>query len=274
MSNEKEDDKRRHKPTAAEKKKPAADRIGELLKQTKNDRKKTAYLMRDEGYSPTEIGSAFKEATGKGLSGQTWAQWKREDQAAEDVGKEAGPVLERREKAWMTTTLGRFKKLTDRVQAHIIEYGTYVYETIVPQVPADRPEDKVRNTEEWLRAAVEAFDPEKIQEIERFGATAFLAACQLKQQMTRFMSWADPSSRLQEMAMKCLYSPNPINEQAFNRLMSELMKTIYDVPRFGAGPKVEEMPGIINAYAEARGVPPEVAEKRMSAVVREVGESV
>jgi len=87
------------------------------------------------------------------------------------------------------------------------------------------------------------------------------------------MDWADPSSRLQEMAEKALYSPNQINEKAFNMLMLELVKSIRAVPRFGRGDRVSELPGIVKAYAQARGVSPEQAEEVYSDVLQEVGAS-
>lgn len=263
MSKEKDEKKKKHEPTAAAKLVDPQERVKKLLEETKGDRKKTALRMVAEEYGVTEIEAAFKKVTTKGIGPHTWAKWKAEAEADKKVGEVAGPVLAKEEQAWMSTVLAKFKTLTDRLQAQVINYGTYVLETVAPQVPADTPEEKIHNTLEFLRKAVAMVDPEKVEEIEKFGAAAFLAACTLKTQMAVFMSWADPSSRLQDMAMKCLYSPNPVNKEAFNKLMSELMKAIYQVPRFDRGPSREQIPGFIKAYARARGIPEEAAEARI-----------
>ena len=138
------------------------------------------------------------------------------------------------------------------------------------QVPAATPQDKVRNTKAWVADAVTAYQPEKLEEIEKFDATAFLAALEIKRQMSVFMDWAEPSKRLENLAEKALYSPNPLNMEAFRLLLTELMTTIHAVPRFQRGPKLEEVPGIIKAYASARGIPLERAEQRMQTVIKEV----
>ena len=254
---------------ASEAEDPAA-RAKVLLKQFGDDRKKAAYAMRQEGYSSPEIGAAFKVATGTGIGGREWSEWKKQDDVKEQVGEAAAPILAKQEAEFMVVVAAKFKKLNEILQTQVIEFGMYVLETVAPQVPADRPEDKIKNTLEWLKKAVTAFDPEEMMEIEKFGATAFLAAQELKAQINALMSWADPSSRLQEMAEKALYSPNPINEKAFNMLMLELVKSIHGVPRFGKGEKVSELPSIVLAYADARGVPAEDAEKIFEQVVREV----
>jgi hypothetical protein len=55
------------------------------------------------------------------------------------------------------------------------------------------------------------------------------------------------------MAERALYSPNPVNEMTFNKLMAELMKSIHAVPRFKGAVSAEEIPAIAEAYAKARG---------------------
>ena len=246
-------------------------RAKEMLKQFADDRKKAAYAMRAEGYSSPEIGAAFKVATGTGIGGREWGEWKLEEEKSKQVGEVAVPVLAKEEKAWMAEVAAHFKTLSDRMQTYVIDFGVFVLETVTPQVPVESPEEKMRRTKEWLKDAVAAFDPEAMREIEKFGAAAFLAAQELKAQITALMMWADPSSRLQAMAEKALYSSNPINEKAFNMLMLELVKSIHAVPRFGRAERVSELPGIVKAYADARGVAPEEAEEIMGEVVQEVG---
>lgn len=272
MSGEKKKSKKATVLSVAAIAKNPMERVKELMTETKGDRKKAALIMQGEGYRVGEIEHAFKIKTGKGIGSQVWKKWKDEGKAIEEVGEVAGPVLAKEEKAWMTTVLAKFKTLTERLQTHVIDYGIYVLETVAPQVPADTPEEKPRKTKEFLRKAVDMVEPEKVEEIEHFGATAFLAACELKRQMAEFMQWADPSSRLQAMAEKCLYSPNPINKVAFDKLMTELIKSIHATPRFRGGPRVEELPGITKAYAQARGVPLEVAQERMQTALSEVGD--
>lgn len=270
MSNPDKDEPKGGAPSkAADAKNPKA-RARQLLKEHEGDRKKAALAMRAEGYSPPEVGAAFKAVTGTGIGGKEWGEWKQGDKLKKEVGEVAGPVLAQEEKAWESTVLARFKTLTERLQTHVLDYGLYILDTVTPQVPADTPEEKVNNTLKWLRDAVTAFDPEKMMEIEKFGAAAFLAAQELKAQISELMTWADPSSRLQEMAEKALYSSNPINEKAFNMLMLELVKSINAVPRFGRGDRVSELPRIVKSYAEARGVTPEEAEEIMGEVVQEV----
>lgn len=250
-----------------------AERAKAMLKQFGDDRKQAAYAMRQEGYSSPEIGAAFKVATGTGIGGREWTEWKKQDDLKLKVGEAAAPILSKQETEFMAVVAAKYKKLNEMLQSQAIEFGMFILETVTPQVPADRPEDKVKNTLEWLRKAVSAFDPEVMMEIEKFGAAAFLAAQELKAQINELMAWADPSSRLQDMAEKALYSPNQINEKAFNVLMLELVKSIHGVPRFSRGEQVSELPGIVKAYAEARGVTPQEAEKIFGAVVQEVAAS-
>jgi len=226
--------------------------------------------MREEGYSSPEIGSAFKGATERGISGHEWAAWKKEDSIREQVAEVAAPILAAEDKAWMAEVTARFKKLSDLLQTYVMEFGVYVLEAVMPQVPAQSPQEKRSNTLRWLQDAVTAFQPEKMREVKKFGAAAFLAAQELKAQIGALMAWADPSSRLQEMAEKALYSPNPINEKAFNMLMLELVKSIHGVPRFGKGEQISEMPRIVQLYAEASGTPVGEAEELFGEVVKEV----
>lgn len=263
MSKPEEEKKKEAAPSKASEAKKSAERVKELLEQTQGDRKQAALTMLSEGYNGPEIGSAFKEATGEGFSGRTFAEWKREAEEAKKAGESAGPLLVTADKAFMAKALERFKTLTNELQAQIIDLGVFVMDTVTPQVPASRPEEKLKNTKEWLAKAVRSFDPEAIEEIEGFGATAFLAACELKKQISALMDWAEPSNRLQQMAEKALYSPNPINSEAFSMLMTELMRTIHEVPIFSGRPSVEDLPKIAKAYADARGIPLEEAEERL-----------
>ena len=270
MSSGKDEKKKAPEPTAAARARDPQARVKELLEQTKDDRKQAALTMVEDGYSISEIETAFKVATGKGIGGKQWGLWKREGEEALTLGEEAGSVAARREKAFETETLARFKQMTKEVQTRILDFGMYVYDVVIPQVQAATPQDKVRNTRAWLSQAVEAFQPEKMEEIEKFGAAAFLAALEVKRQMSVFMDWAEPSKRLENLAEKALYSPSPLNMEAFKLLLTELMTTIHAVPRFQRGPKLEEVPGIIKAYASARGIPLELAEQRMETVIKEV----
>lgn len=270
LSSGKDEKKKAPEPTAAARARDPQARVKELLEQTKDDRKQAALTMVEDGYSISEIETAFKVATGKGIGGKQWGLWKREGEEALTLGEEAGSVAARREKAFETETLARFKQMTKEVQTRILDFGMYVYDVVIPQVQAATPQDKVRNTRAWLSQAVEAFQPEKMEEIEKFGAAAFLAALEVKRQMSVFMDWAEPSKRLENLAEKALYSPSPLNMEAFKLLLTELMTTIHAVPRFQRGPKLEEVPGIIKAYASARGIPLELAEQRMETVIKEV----
>lgn len=269
-----EDEKKKSMPPseAAESKDPIA-RTRELYKETKEDRKKTALTMKAEKYNPSEISHALKVVSGTGINPAQWKEWSETGKLEQQVTEAAVPILTKQEAEFMIVVAAKFKKMNEILQTQVIEFGMYVLETVAPQVPAARPEDKINNTLEWLKKAVTAFDPEAMMEIEKFGATAFLAAQELKAQINVLMSWADPSSRLQEMAEKALYSPNPINEKAFNMLMLELVKTIHGVPRFSRGEQISELPGIVKAYAEARGVTVQDAEKIFGAVVEEVTEN-
>jgi len=273
LSDDEEESKKGMAPSGAAAAKDPKTRAEELRKETKEDRKKMALTMKAEGYNRVEISHAFKQVTGTGLGPAQWKEWDEEDKLRLQVGEVAGPVASQEEKAWMSTVLAKFKTLTERLQAQVLEFGLYVLETVTPQVPAATPEEKVRNTLEWLRKAVVAFDPEAMREIEKFGATAFLAAQELKRQIGELMEWADPSSRLQQMAERCLYSTNQINEKAFNMLMLELVRSIHQVPRFQGGAKVDELPKIIKSYAEARGLALDEAEEVMGEVLQEVASS-
>ena len=157
--------KKQDRPSKASEAKDPAARVKELLEQAKGDRKTAALTMQAEGFGVSEIEAAFKQLTGSGIGGKTWALWKQEGEAIEKAGESAGPLLVTSEKAFMAKALERFKTLTNEIQAQIIDLGVYVLETVAPQVPADRPEDKVKNTKEWLDQAVRAFQPEKIEEI-------------------------------------------------------------------------------------------------------------
>ena len=263
MSSSERDSTKQDRASKASEAKNPLERAKELLEQAKGDKKTAALTMQSEGFSVSEIEGAFKQATGAGIGGRVWAQWKQEDEATKKAGEEAGPILAKAEKAWDSEVLARFHSVTKEVQLHIIELGTYVFETVAPQVPTVRPEDKIRNTKEWLAKAVMSFQPDKIEEIEEFAATAFLAACKVKMQISQFMDWAEPSRRLQEIAEKALYSTNPINVDAFNLLLQELMRTIHEVPSFSGKPTVEELPIIAKAYADARGITLEEAETRL-----------
>lgn len=250
---------------AAEAKDPAV-RVRELLAETKDDRKKSALTMRAEGYSPPEIGAAFKAVTGTGIGGKEWGEWKLQDKQEVEARDLAGVVLTAEEKAFASTVAAKLHSLNEKLQGLIIDLGLYVFESVTPLVPAETAEEKVKNTKQWLQDAVAAFDPERWEEAEKFGAAAFLAACTLKRQMNEFMEWADPSSRLQEMAERALYSPNPVNEMAFDRLMVELMRSIHAAPRFKGAASAEEIPAITEAYAHARGIPVEQATARMQSL--------
>ncbi|MBA7703591.1 hypothetical protein ES703_112377 [subsurface metagenome] len=262
--------KRPPEPSKAAKAKDPPTRVDELLKQFEGDRKRAAITMLTEGYNTVEIGTAFKTATTKGISGRTWEKWKKEADLIQKLGPDAAAVVEQREKVFETETLARFKTMTNESQTRILSFGMYVSDVVTPQVPAATSKDKEKNTIKWLSRAVEAFQPEKMEEIEKFGATAFWAALELKRQMIVVMNWAEPSKRLENLAEKALYSPNPINTEAFRLLLNELMTTIRAVPRFTRGPKLEEVPGIIKAYASARGISEEAAEQRMETVIKEV----
>lgn len=274
MSGEEEDSGKGMAQSGAAETKDPKTRVEELKEETKGDRKKMALTMKAEGYNRVEISHAFKEVTGTGLGPAQWKEWEDADKLKQQVTEAAVPILTKQEAEFMVVVAAKYKKLNEILQAQVIEFGMYILESVTPQVPADRPEDKVKNTLEWLKKAVIAFDPEEMMEIEKFGAAAFLAAQELKTQITVLMAWADPSSRLQEMAEKALYSLNAINEKAFNVLMLELVKSIHGVPRFGRGEQVSELPGIVKSYAEARGVTQQEAEKIMIEVVQEVAGSV
>jgi len=263
LSNSEEDVKRESTSSKASDAKSPIERVKELLEQVQGDRKKAALTMLAEGYNATEIGSAFKEATGTGIGGREFGQWKREAEEEKRAGEKAGPLLITAEKAFMAKALERFKTLTNELQAQIIDLGVFVMDTVTPQVPASRPEEKIKNTKDWLAKAVRSFQPEEIEAIEEFGATAFLAACELKKQISALMDWAEPSNRLERLAEKALYSPNPINAEAFNMLMTELMRSIHAVPAFSGKPTIEELPMITKMYAQARGIPEEEAEARL-----------
>jgi hypothetical protein len=266
-----EESKKGMAPSGAATVKDPKTRVQELLKETKDDRKKTALTMKAEGYNRIEISHAFKEVTGTGMGPKQWSEWEAEDKLVKEVGAVAGPVLAKEEKAWMAEVAAHFKTLSDRMQTYVIDFGVFVLETVTPQVPVDNPEEKMRKTREWLKDAVTAFNPEAMKEIKKFGFAAFLAAQELKMQISELMAWADPSNRLQAMAERALYSPNPVNSEAFNILMTELVRSIHAVPRFERGAKVDELPRIIKAYSEAAGVPEKEAESLMGEVLEEVG---
>lgn len=272
MSSGEEHEKKAMAPSAAATAKDPRARVQELLKQFEGDRKKAALAMKAEGFGPTEIGQAFKQATGEGISGRQWGEWKEQDKQQVEARDLAGVVLTAEEKAFATTVAAKLHAMNEKVQGLIIDLGLYVFESVTPLVPADTAEEKMKNTKEWLQHAVEAFDPERAEEVEQFGAAAFLAACTLKRQMNELMEWADPSSRLQEMAERALYSPNPVNEMAFDRLMAELMRSIHGTPRFKGAASAAEIPAISEAYAHARGIPVDQANARMQSlpVVQEV----
>jgi hypothetical protein len=253
---------------AAQAKDPRA-RVQELLGQFEGDRKKAALAMKGEGFGPTEIGQAFKQATGEGISGRQWGEWKLQDKQQAETREVAVVVLTAEEKAFATTVAAKLHAMNEKFQAQVIDLGLYVYESVTPLVPADTAEEKVKNTKEWLQDAVAAFDPEATRELEKFGALAFYAAQTLKMQMSEFMAWADPSTRLQEMAEKALYSPNPVNKDAFNVLMLNLMKSIHAVPRFERKTSAQEFPEIVQAFAQARGIKPEDAEEVMTTALKE-----
>jgi len=262
--------KRTHTPTKAAQAQDPEARARELLKQTAGDRKKTAFAMKAEGYSGPEISAAFKAATGDGIGRAQWTEWEDEEKKRKEAAEVAGAVLTQEEKAWRSTVAARFRSLDERLQTYVMDFGCYVLEAVAPLVPADTAEEKLKKTMDYVRDAVRAFDPNALRELEKFGAAAFWAAQELKAQLEAFYVWADPSSRLQEMAEKALYSPNPINKDAFNTLLLELVKSIHGVPRFGRAERVSELPSIVKAYADARGISPEKAEAVMSEVVKEV----
>jgi hypothetical protein len=266
LSSGEEEEKKGMAPSAAATAKKPRERVQELLAQFEGDRKKAALAMKGEGFGPTEIGQAFKQATGEGISGRQWGEWKLQDKQQAEAHEVAVVVLTAEEKAFATTVAAKLHTLTEKVQSQIIDLGLYVFESVTPLVPAETAEDKVKNTKLWLQAAVENFDPEEAEEVEKFGAAAFLAACTLKRQMNELMEWADPSSRLQEMAERALYSTNPVNEMAFDRLMAELMRSIHAAPRFKGAASAEEIPAIAEAYAHARGIPVERATARMQSL--------
>lgn len=262
-------------PSGAAAVKDPKSRVEELRKETKDDRKKMALTMKAEGYNRVEISHAFKEVTGTGLGPAQWTEWEVQDKQHAEALEVAGVVLTAKEKAFATTVAAKLKTLNEKTQTQIMDLGMYVFESVTPLVPADTPEEKIINTKAWLRQAVDAFDPEYAEEVEKFGAAAFLAACTLKRQINELMTWADPSSRLQEMAEHALYSPNPVNEMAFDRLMIELMRSIHAAPRFKGAASAAEIPAIAEAYAKARGIPVEQANVRMQSlpVVAEVSEN-
>lgn len=272
MSNEEEENPKGMAPSSAAAAKDPKIRLEELRKEFKEDRKKMALAMKAEGYNRVEISHTFKEVTGTGLGPSQWKEWEAQDKQQLEVRDAAAVVLKAEEKEFATTVAAKLHTLNEKLQATIIDLGLYVFESVTPLVPADTVEDKVKNTKIWLRRAVDSFDPDYAEEVEKFGAAAFLAACTLKRQMNEFMGWADPSSRLQEMAERALYSPNPVNEMAFDRLMAELMRSIHAAPRFQGAASAEEIPAITEAYAHARGIPVEQAAARMQSlpVVQEV----
>ena len=266
MSGEEEDSgKMGHPSKAAEAKDPTV-RVRELMKETKEDRKATALKMRAEGYSPPEVGAAFKIVTGTGIGGKEWGEWKAQDKQHAEALEVAGVVLTAKEKAFSTTVAAKLKTLDEKTQMMIIDLGMYVFYSVVPLVPAETPEEKAPNTKSWLMQAVDAFDPEYAEEVEKFGAAAFLAASTLKRQMNELMEWADPSSRLEKMAERALYSPNPVNEVAFDKLLNEVMRSIHGAPRFKGPASAEEIPAIAAAYAKARGISLERAIARFQSL--------
>ena len=273
MSEDEEDIGKGMAPSGAAAAKDPKTRAEELNTETKEDRKKMAMTMKAEGYNRVEISHAFKEITGTGLGPTQWKEWKEEEKLREQAREAALVVLTAEEKQFATTVAAKLKTLNEKFQALIIDLGMYVFESVTPLVPADTTEEKIYKTKGWLQDAITAFNPEEMREIEKFGAAAFLAAQELKAQINELMAWADPSARLQNMAEKALYSPSPLNDKAFSILMLELVKSINAVPRFSRGSRVSELPGIVKAYAEARGVTPQKAEKVFSEVLQEVNAS-
>ena len=91
----------------------------------------------------------------------------------------------------------------------------------------------------------------------------FLAALEVKKQLITIVDWSEPSNRLEHLAEKCLYSPNPVNSEMFKILMAELIQSIHAVPRISGKPTVEELPKIAKMYADARGISLEEAEERL-----------
>jgi len=55
-------------PSKAALAKDPKQRVQEFLKETKDDRKKTALTMKAEGYNRVEIDHTFKEITGNGIA--------------------------------------------------------------------------------------------------------------------------------------------------------------------------------------------------------------
>jgi hypothetical protein len=270
LSSEEGDEKKGMAKSTAAKEKDPTERVRELLNESKGDRKATATAMTKEGYNRVEIGHAFKVATGDGLSPNQWKEWDLVEKRAAEVRDLAAPVITAEEKAFAQNVAAKLKAMDEKIQTQIIDLGLYVFESVTPLVPADTAEEKVQNTKGWLADAVTAFDPEKMRVIERFGAQAFFAAQTLKAQIAQFMMWAEPSTRLQEMAEKALYSPNPINKDAFNLLMLELVKSVRAVPAFDRKTSLAEYPVVVKAYAEARGIPPEQAQELMDEALQEV----
>lgn len=270
MSEEEEDKKKKYVPTDAAKAKDPTERAKELYESTEKDRKKTALTMKADKYSFSEIAHALKEVSGDGINPSQLSDWEQEDKKVQEVGLEAEPVLTAAEKAFAAMAAAKMKGLDEKFWSQVLDYGLYVFECVTPMVPAKTPEEKAANTQKWLKEAVEAFDPEEMMEIRKFGAAAFLAMMELKEQMTIYMSWADPSSRLQNMAEKALYSKNPVNKDAFDLLMLKLVESVNQVPRFTKGQRLSEIPRVIKAYAEATGTPEDQAEKIYGLVLKEV----
>lgn len=63
--------------------------------------------------------------------------------------EDAGAVAARREKAFETETLARFKELTKEIQTRILDFGMYVYDVVAPR--SQQPGQRIRRARTKLK---------------------------------------------------------------------------------------------------------------------------